>query len=267
MNRETAEMVRRRRELVERLAPFDASLWLGRPEGFPLARELSPAELADTMSSRFVKGGLVSHWQGKTVSAQDGNRALADAAGELEVDLYLVWTGLPLYPAEAGPVPGAEPLPDRVRAVRIFPRTHRYPPADWMLGSLCEFLAGRRLPLMIWHTEADWPGVRELALAHPDLTLVIESQYQKILYHTRPLLALMAECPNVLVETSNLVGAGLIEHMVREFGPRRLLYGSFLPVSDPLVPLGMILDADITEADKALIAGGNLRRLVEEVRT
>jgi hypothetical protein len=31
--------------------------------------------------------------------------------------------------------------------------------------------------------------------------------------------------------------------------------------------MGMVLDADIPEADKALIAGENLRRLIGEVRT
>ena len=53
---------------------------------------------------------------------------------------------------------------------------------------------------------------------------------------------------------------------MREFGAERLLFGSFLPVSDPLVPIGMVLDADLSEEEKRLIAGDNLRRLLEGVR-
>ena len=37
-------------------------------------------------------------------------------------------------------------------------------------------------------------------------------------------------------------------------------------MNDPLVPMGMILDAEISEAEKAMIAGGNLRALMDEVR-
>jgi predicted TIM-barrel fold metal-dependent hydrolase len=70
-----------------------------------------------------------------------------------------------------------------------------------------------------------------------------------------------------MLETSNLVGAGLVEYSVRAFGPERLIFGSFLPVNDPLVGLGMILDAEIPLDQKGLIAGGNLRRLIGEVRT
>jgi hypothetical protein len=49
---------------------------------------------------------------------------------------------------------------------------------------------------------------------------------------------------------------------LQHVGAGRLIFGSFLPVSDPLVPLGLILDAEMSEADRALIAGGNLRRLI-----
>ena len=58
---------------------------------------------------------------------------------------------------------------------------------------------------------------------------------------------------------------GTMQHAVAEFGAGRLIYGSFLPVADPWVPIGMVLDAAISEADKKLIAGDNLRRLLGEV--
>jgi uncharacterized protein len=108
--------------------------------------------------------------------------------------------------------------------------------------------------------------VYEIAKAFPKLPIVIETQVQKILYHTRPLFALMRDCRNVLLETSNFVGAGFMEYAVRGFGAERLLFGSFLPVNDPLVAMGMVLDAGIPEEQKALIAGGNLRRLISEVQ-
>ena len=102
-----------------------------------------------------------------------------------------------------------------------------------------------------------------LAGAFPKLKVIVETQTQKILYHTRPLFALMHDRRNVLLEISNLVGPRMIEYCVRQFGAERLIFGTFQPVNDPLVPIGMVIDAEISAADKMLIAGGNLRRLIE----
>ena len=60
--------------------------------------------------------------------------------------------------------------------------------------------------------------------------------------------------------------ANFLEYAVGQFGAGRLIYGSFQPVNDPLVPLGMVVDAEISDADKAMIAGGNLRAIVENVQ-
>jgi hypothetical protein len=43
------------------------------------------------------------------------------------------------------------------------------------------------------------------------------------------------------------------------------LYGSYAPVSDPLVGIGMILDSGLAAEQKALIAGLNARRLIDGV--
>jgi hypothetical protein len=181
-------------------------------------------------------------------------------------DLFALWTRLPLFPSEPGPVPGSPETPKEVRAVRTFPKSHHFPLTDWCIGSLYEWLIDRRMPLFVWHTEPDWPSIYQTAKVYSKLSIVIETQVQKILYHTRPLFVLMRDCRNVPVELSNFVGQGFVEYAAREFDAHRLIFGSFLPVNDPLVAMGMILDAEIPEEQKALIAGGNLRRLATEVR-
>lgn len=270
-----AEMIRQREERAKHLSFLDANLWLGPPEGFPLAAEFSLNQLEEALQRAWIRGGLVSHWHGKTLSAQDGNRAVVEALEKRAAqrrngapELFAVWTALPLFPAEPGPLPGREglSLPACVRAARIFPRSHHFPLAPWCLGPLCEWLRARRMPLFIWHTELEWTSLYELARAFPQLPIVVETQTQKILYHTRPLFALLRDRPNVYVELSNFAGPGYLEYGVREFGPERWLFGSFLPVSDPFVPLGLVVDADLPASDQRLIAGDNLRRLLAEVR-
>ena len=262
-------MAEARRQCARKLGFFDAGIWLGTPVGYPLAEELKPERLRDALSRGFLRGGLVSHWRGATISAQEGNLALESILPDLPDETYVVWTGLPLYPAEPGPLPlpGQGKMPDKVRGVRIFPKSHGFPLTDWMIGPLCEWMIERRLPLFIRHVELDWCSLRALTRGFPKLKIIVETQTQKILYHTRPLLALLRDCPNLLVETSNFAGAGLLAYAVRQCGAERFIFESFQPMNDPLVSVGGVLDADISETEKAMIAGGNLSALVNEVRS
>ncbi len=265
-----AELARRRREQAEGLELFDANAWLGEPAGFPLAREMEAAELGQTLPRYAIRSALVSHWAGLRVGPQAGNRLLAEALGAAGQRaggaMRPVWTGLPLFPREQGPLPGAGRMTPPSGGVRLFPRSHNFPLTPWMTGELCVWLAEKGIPLFLWHVEIEWPALRELALAFPRLAIVVETQTRKILYHSRALFALMRDCPNVHAETSNLAGAEFLGYAARELGAQRLLFGSFLPVNDPWAAVGMILDADLSAEEKRLVAGGNLRRLLSEAR-
>lgn len=56
--------------------------------------------------------------------------------------------------------------------------------------------------------------------------------------------------------------SGLVEMAVRELGARRVLYGSDVGGRSFASQLGKVLGAGISEQDKDLILGGNLRRLM-----
>ncbi len=252
-----------------RLAAFpcwDANVWLGRPAFFPLARELSPAELGPLLKRHGCAGALVSHWDSVHLSAQDGNRRLLDADPALPEGIFTVWTGLPSVPREQPPIPGVGRPDRRLRGVRLFPQAHHFELAPWVLTDLCEWCVQKRLPLFLWHVEIRWSDLYSLAAAFPRLTVVVETQWQKILYQVRNLFSLLASCPNVLVESSNFVGQDHVAYLVRTFSSRRLLFGSFLPVNDPFASIGLVLEADISDGERADILGGNLQRLIGEVR-
>lgn len=72
------------------------------------------------------------------------------------------------------------------------------------------------------------------------------------------------DSPNILVETSGFdATAGFIEMAVREVGAERIVFGSHLPSRSLGTELGKITGADITDADRRKILGGNYRRLLE----
>jgi predicted TIM-barrel fold metal-dependent hydrolase len=69
--------------------------------------------------------------------------------------------------------------------------------------------------------------------------------------------------PNVSVETSGFdATAGFVEFAVRELGAERVIFGSHLPSRSLGTELTKVTAAEITEAQKLLILGGNLRRLL-----
>jgi hypothetical protein len=265
LDRTEAEIEREaasRHQQIRALRFRDAGIWLGKPEFFPLAVELEQQGLPELLAKYRLEGALLSHWDSVRLSPQEGNQALGRGAEHWPAETYAIWTGLPLLPGEQEPLPGSTPPGPKVRGVRLFPQTHHFQLASWTIGTLCEWCIGYGLSLWLWHVEIDWRDVHALAREFPRLPIVVETQWQKILYHDRDLFSLCRACPNILIESSNLIGQDFVTYCVKNLGAERLLFASFLPVNDPYAAMGMILDADISQEQQALIAGGNLRRLL-----
>ncbi len=254
------------RRQAQALDLFDASSWLGRTTAFPLMDEGTPELLERVHKESSIRGALVSHWRSGQDCSQESNRLLLRQIAGHD-NWYATLSLQPLFPADPGcPVSPEWAWPDEVRGVRVFPASFNYPLVDWCVGSLCDLLIERHLPLFVLHTETTFQDIYALASRYPRLRIVVESQTRKILYHMRVVLPLMRRCSNVYLETSNLCAQGMIEYIVKNLGADRLIFGTFAPANDPIVPLGMLLQAGISQADKLGIGGGNMRRLIAEVR-
>lgn len=73
----------------------------------------------------------------------------------------------------------------------------------------------------------------------------------------------IAPYPNVVVDTSGGdPEAGLVEYAVQELGAERIVFGSDVPGRDFSVQLGKVMGADLTEAQRRLILGGNMTRIL-----
>ncbi|HUT74630.1 MAG TPA: amidohydrolase family protein [Armatimonadota bacterium] len=254
-----------RREAAE-LDLFDASAWLGRTPAFPLMAEGTPELIADLHRRVGINGVLLSHWNAAEDCSQEPNQQLLQAVAGRD-NWYAALAMQPLFPADPGvPAVNGADWSRKARAVRVFPASWHYALVDWCVGSLCEMLIEKRLPLFVLHTETTFQDLYDLAQRYPELVIVVEGQAQKILYHTRMVLPLMKACPNLHLEMSNYCTQGLIAYTVNELGAERLIFASFAPARDPLVPLGLLLQADITTEAKRAIAGANIRRMISEVR-
>jgi hypothetical protein len=98
-----------------------------------------------------------------------------------------------------------------------------------------------------------------LCARHPALPVVLLSPpyaMEKLLAHA------LTATANLHLSIARLGVFGQLESFVRTFGPCRFLFGSGLPFNDPAIACGVVRYADLTVAEKRLIAAGNLERLL-----
>jgi predicted TIM-barrel fold metal-dependent hydrolase len=153
----------------------------------------------------------------------------------------------------------------RVVALRAFPDLHRFQLRKSVFGGFLDELAARRIPLMLQiEGNIPWPTVYDLLEEVPNLTCVLCDI--GIAGVDRQMWPLLERYPNVYVDSSLLsLGEGAMEAMVGEFSSRRILFGTGFPARYAEAAALQLLHADISDSDKANIAGANLRRLISEV--
>ncbi len=145
-----------------------------------------------------------------------------------------------------------------VRAFRFFPQYQ-----EWHIGQapfrklLREVLAPAGVALML-PADMGITAIGDMAADIPN-TVIIESFKYAFLSEA---IVVMQERPNVFVETHMINSPNWVELLKAEVGVERLLFGTNAPLAYPSAAIAQIENARVSDADKALIFGGNLRRLL-----
>lgn len=130
--------------------------------------------------------------------------------------------------------------------------------------ALFDALAAARVPIIF--DFYDFASIRSQTILDvrrewPELSMILT--FPKIAKQTRMLSFLFEECDNLHITLSGYQLMGGIEHLVDRFGAGVLIYGSHYPFFTPLQSMMQLIYSDITDHDKKLIAGGTLRRLMQ----
>ena len=249
---------------------FDSNTYIGRPRNAPTGQPAVPGatvdELIAAMDCSGVARALVWHVAQRDVDPPTGNAMLAEAIAGRE-RLVGCWTILPDCCGELGGVDAflRAAAAAGVRAFRAFPELNRYLPRRPVIGELMDAFVAARAPLILSIGQGvAWSTVYDLLEEWPELTVVLaDVGCWGTDRYFRPLLKTY---PNVYLELSGYILDGVIEALVRDLGPDRLLYGSAWPEGYHGGMMLAIRHAEIAEAAKAAIASGNLQRLLDEVR-
>lgn len=98
----------------------------------------------------------------------------------------------------------------------------------------------------------------EIAKAFPGMKVVLLSMGGDA---WRTAITAAEKTLNLVLEVSGSLSPDKISLAAEAIGAHRLVYGSNLPFADPAVTVGLVEDADISDADKKMILAGSAKRL------
>lgn len=255
---------------------IDSNCYVGKmavpgPLGFD-----SVSALLEDMDYYQIEQAVVTHAEARDFSADVGNHALLPQLAGCD-RLIPCWV-LPAHPVPEAPAAksGVEQmLAAGVRVARMFPpRRAAYSLEFWARSDYFAALEDHRIPLLITGSDlgrhpddttfglsAD--NIYAICQAHPRLPIiVVRFNYT----FTQIVFPMLRDCPNLHLEISYYTTHRGLELITRDFGPERLIFGTGTPVGNPGLPLMRVRYANISDDERALIAGGNMRRLLNEVR-
>jgi predicted TIM-barrel fold metal-dependent hydrolase len=136
-----------------------------------------------------------------------------------------------------------------------------------MTGEIAAAAQRRRMPV-IYDPRGDVDRVAAFAAAYPDVAWIIPhlSSFADDWRAQVALVDLLERRPNVFADTAGVRYFDVLADAVRRAGATKVLFGSDGPLLHPGVELAKIDALDLTPSDTALVAGGNILRLIRRAR-
>lgn len=241
------------------LSYFDCNMRLGRATAVRPEHRLDTAGLLAEMDYLGVSAALVYHAWSPEWDAGGGNEQLLTEI-EGQSRFYPCLVPLPHATGETGdPIAFAADLRARHGAARLYPKPHNYSLSDWCMGPTLQALAEAQVPVLLEMSQVTWDELAHLLPAYPGLPIILLGYGYRSNRHLYPLLE---QHTNLYLEVATHQVMLGIEDVCARFGPERLLFGTGLPLLDGGGAVAQIVYADLPLADKQLIAGGTLARLL-----
>ena len=222
-------------------------------------------ELREAMDRCGVLGGLVRTVAADVGGVKVGNEFLArDLSGAGDY-----WGMYTIVPSCTHEIPAPKELPAALRkarmpVIRLNPPEHRYLAKPAVLGDYLAVAEEEKIPVMFDTScgptlEQIWDYLE----AFPKLTAILA--YASVWPTDRYYRPLLEAFPNLRMELSFMLTDQGLEELVRLYGAERFLYGSRFPFMSPGGGMLQLRCAEISDGDKAKIAGENLCAMIREV--
>jgi uncharacterized protein len=243
---------------------FDCNCFIG----LPTNKIPKPAETAKELLAHMDRSGilkaLVWHVAQRDAAIELGNRMLAEAIAPHRDRLAGAWTILPTSTDELPPPKAFFKAMQaaNIRALRAFPGQHNYLLRKEAVGGYLDAACATGTPFLA--SGIDYNTLYTLMADFPKLTCILCDV--GIWGPDRWLRPLLEQYPNFHVEISSYILADGIASLVAKYGAKRLLFGTNFPQQDHGGMMLALRHAPVSDADKALIASGNLERILKQQR-
>ena len=243
---------------------FDCHATVGqRPMKHPRVR-WSTEHLLEDMDLAEISGALVTHGVARSYDPVYGNRRLQAERAKAPGRLFGAWCIVPLgdpgFFADGDALIAAMEAED-VRAVRLMPGGFSMHPE--IVGPTFEVLQHHGILTLLevgWGMPDIFGFFHELLSRYPRLPVLLTDH---VWSQQRHVYALMQRHENLHLEFSSYQINRGIEKYVADFGDERLLFGTGGTEKSPGAARFYVDYAQIPDASRRRIAGGNLKRLLK----
>jgi predicted TIM-barrel fold metal-dependent hydrolase len=240
---------------------FDSYAFIGKRTLEDPEELWSRAHVLDLMNRCGIDAALVYHTLARDYEPNFGNQLLQQEMKD-EPRFFGCYVAIPSVTGEMAP---PETWIPRLRdenfyAVKIFPKTYHFEMNRYTVAPLLHALQAAEIPLLIDISEIDFNILAHLAEAYPNLPILVQQLRWE---HSRQIVPLFERFNNLYLEFSSYQAFCILEWYCQRYGAERLLFGSEMPQKTPGAARALVDYADISATEKAMIASGNLMRLLK----
>jgi hypothetical protein len=238
---------------------MDCHCHVGSFEGMEEPHFTEVEDLLAEMKHLGISDALVTHRWASRWSPRLGNEKLEEIIAPY-ANLYPCYVALPPTTGEiAPPAEFARAVRANHGAVRVCPSDHQWRLTDWCAGELLDALEAESIPVLVAMQQTSWDDIAGTLERHAGLSIIVLDTSYRI---NRSIYPLFARYPTLRLEIHSYQIPWGIEDVTERFGPERLVFGTGLPESDGGGPISQVMYSRLPGEQKALIAGGNLRRML-----
>lgn len=226
------------------------------------------ADLIEDMKRAGLAGGVVYNIATDVGGVLIGNQILADdLAGHKNQGLAL-WGMYTLVPSFTNEIPKPAVLPGVMRelgmaVLRMNPADNRFLAVPHVLADYLGMAEKRRIPILFDTSKGiTLQAVDAIMQAYPGLTAILF--YENVWPCDRFLRPFLGLYKNLVLDTTHLIQDGTYEELYEQFGPGKMVYGSGYPTGIMGTNMLTLVHSELPESEKKAIAGGTIRKLMEE---
>jgi predicted TIM-barrel fold metal-dependent hydrolase len=245
---------------------FDTNITLGKFPALPIQYDIDFETARQRLGSCGITSGLMQHRQ-SWENEPDFGHMLLEKELTGKTGFRPIWNMLPLHYGTKRTL--AETISAmscaKVAGVVLHPGLNSFIVDEWCAGSLFSLLEEIRMPLFIEMNAGDiaFRELETILRCHPGLPVIIRNTSYQVDFMIYPLLEMYN---NVYIETCGYKTLDGISTLCREFGAKRLIFGSNYPYESPGGAVTQLLLSGLPPEDISKIASENMLELIDAIK-